>query len=281
MKALAAIALLCACVSAWAQSPVLDRIRQTGTINLGYVDGAAPFSMKGADGEPRGYSVDLCRSVAEGIREQLGVAKLAVRWTLLTLQNRLEAVRAGKIDLECSTTTWTLTRQQNIDFSLITFIDGVSIMSKSGTQFFRFADFEGRRIAVITGTTAVGVLEEALRRRSMKAEIVKVADRPQAIKLIEAGKVDGLASDRMALIGTVLREPGDTVFRLLDEDFSVEQYALAMPKGDHDFRLGVNRVLARLYRTGEIVPIYNRWLGPLGPPSALLTAAYFVQSVSE
>jgi ABC-type amino acid transport substrate-binding protein len=281
MKILAAIALFCACMSASAQSPVLDRIRQTGVIKLGYIDAAAPFSMKGADGEPQGYSVDLCRAIAEGIRKQFDIAKLAVQWTLLTLQDRLEAVRSGRVDLECSTTTWTLTRQESVDFSLITFIDGVSILSKSRSQLYKFGDFEGRRIAVITGTTAVGVLTDALRRRSIKAEVVPVANRPQALKMIESGEVDGLASDRIALIGTVLRDPGETVFRLLDEDFSVEQYALPLPKGNHEFRLAVNRVLARLYRTGDIAPIYNRWLGPLGPPSVLLTAAYFVQALSE
>jgi hypothetical protein len=43
----------------------------------------------------------------------------------------------------------------------------------------------------------------------------------------------------------------------------------------------VNRVLARLYRTGDIMQIYDRWLGRYGRPSTLLYATYFVQSLSE
>ena len=70
-------------------------------------------------------------------------------------------------------------------------------------------------------------------------------------------------------------------FKLLDEDFSVEQYALALPRGDHQYRLAVNRVLARLYRTGSIQQIYDQWLGKLGPPSLLLSATYFIQGISE
>jgi len=70
-------------------------------------------------------------------------------------------------------------------------------------------------------------------------------------------------------------------FTLLDQDFSIEQYALMLPRGDHDFRLAVNRVLARVYRSGEIEKIYGRWLGPLGPPSLLLSATYFIQSLAE
>jgi len=281
MKLFLAAVLFVAAVPAWAQSVLLDRIKQQGEVTFGYIDGATPFSLKDEKGEPQGYSVDLCRAIAEGIRTQLGLQKLQVRWTELTLQNRLEAVRSGKVALECSTTTWTLTRQQMVDFSLITFLDGVSLLSRSASELHKLADYEGKRIGAIKGTTSVGVLNDALKRRGMKAEVVIVSDRPSALKLMEEGKIDGLASDRIALIGSVLRDPGQTVFRLLDEDLSVEQYALALPRNDPDFRLAVNRVLARLYRTGEIAPIYNKWLGPLGPPSILLTATYFVQAISE
>jgi ABC-type amino acid transport substrate-binding protein len=54
-----------------------------------------------------------------------------------------------------------------------------------------------------------------------------------------------------------------------------------LPRNDHDWRLAVNRQLARIYRTEEIEKIYARWLGPLGPPSMLLSATYFIQSISE
>jgi ABC-type amino acid transport substrate-binding protein len=70
-------------------------------------------------------------------------------------------------------------------------------------------------------------------------------------------------------------------YKLLDQDFSIEQYALMLPRGDHDWRLAVNRVLARIYRSGEIEQIYGRWLGPLGPPSVLLSATYFIQNLAE
>jgi len=43
----------------------------------------------------------------------------------------------------------------------------------------------------------------------------------------------------------------------------------------------VNRVLAGIYRSGEIDRIYQRWLGPLGRPSLLLSVAYYLQGLSE
>ena len=264
-----------------AAAGTLDRIRSSGVIRMGYVDGAAPFSYTGDDKQPQGYSVDLCNEVAEGIRAQLGLSTLEKRWVRLTIQDRLEAVRTGRIELECSTTTWTLSRQKDVDFSLITFIDGATLLVAPNKDLLRFSDYKGRRIAVIRGTTTANVLNEALRVRGISAEVVLVSDRGEGVNLIRTGKVDGFASDRIALIEYVRRQPQPGVLRLLDDDFSLEQYAFAMPRNDHDFRLAVNRVLARIYRTGEIKKFYDRWLGPLGEPSVLLYATYFVQSLAE
>jgi ABC-type amino acid transport substrate-binding protein len=263
-----------------AQTGALDRIRQKGVITLGYIDGAAPFSSIGEDKQPQGYSVDICREIAVGIRAQLKLANLETRWVAVTIQDRLEAVRSGRVDVECSTTTWTLSRQAEVDFSLITFVDGGSILAKSGAGGGRLLDFDGKRVAVISGTTTEKALREGLAQRSIRAEIVTVKSRAEGLKLLEASKVDGFASDRTTLIGLVAGIPAGS-FRLLDEDFSIEPYALTLPRGDHEFRLAVNRVLARLFRGGEIVNIYNRWLGRLGPPSLLLSATYFVQGLAE
>ena len=264
-----------------AAAGTLDRIRQSGVITMGYIDAAAPFSFTGDDKQPKGYSVDLCNEAADGIRTQLGLSTLEKRWVRLTLQNRLEAVRTGKVDLECSTTTWTLTRQQDVDFSLIIFIDGATFLIPPKQDRIRFNDYNGRRIAVIRGTTTVNVLNSALKTRGIKADVVLVSDRAEGVRLLRDGKVDAFASDRLALIEFVRRQPEPGVLALLDDDFSLEQYAIAMPKGDHDFRLAVNRTLARIYRTGAIKQIYDRWLGSLGEPSVLLYATYFLQSISE
>ena len=264
-----------------AHGAALDQIRERGAITFGYVESAVPFSFVDRDKNPQGYSVELCREIANGIRTQLGLSKLDVRWIALTLQNRLEAVRTRRVDIDCSTSTWTLSRQKEVDFSLITFLDGATVLTYGAKDLFRLADYNGKRIAVVRGTTTVGVLQTALQMRSLAAELVPVSSRPEGLELLRAGKIDGFASDRIVLMGLVQNEATADRFRLLDDDFSIEQYALALPRGDSDFRLAVNRVLARLYRTGDIMQIYDRWLGRYGRPSTLLYATYFVQSLSE
>jgi glutamate/aspartate transport system substrate-binding protein len=265
-----------------AGAQTLDKIRKSGVISLGYIDNAAPFSWVDGNGEPQGYSVELCKTVADGIAAQLKRTGLKVRWVKLTIQDRIEAVRAGKVDLECSTTTWTLTRHRLVDFSLVTFVDGGSVLVKGeGAELRRLADFDGKRIAAISGTTTERALRAALTRQSVKTEIVSVKARDEGLALLREGQIDGFASDRTSLIGVVVTSGGGGTYKLLDQDFSIEQYALMMKRGDHDFRVAVNRVLAQLYRSRDIDKIYARWLGPLGPPSLLLSATYFIQALSE
>jgi glutamate/aspartate transport system substrate-binding protein len=279
---LSALLIASAALADPAAAQTLEKIRKQGSIKLGYVESAAPFSYVESDGEPKGYSVELCRSVVDGLAGQLKRESLKIQWVRLTLQNRIEAVRKKEVDIECGTATWTLSRQQLVDFSLITFVDGASLLLRAQSEVGRIADLDGKRIAVIAGTTTEPALRAALARQSVKAELVSIKTRDEGLALLGRNEVEALASDRTALIGVVVMGGGSSgSFKLLDQDFSIEQYALMLPRGDHDFRLAVNRQLARVYRSGEIEKIYGRWLGPLGPPSVLLSATYYIQSLAE
>jgi len=259
----------------------LAAIEKRGAIRLGYLQSAPPFSYAGGDGSPQGYSVELCKRVAENIRQDLKLADLKLQWVSLELQERIEAVRSGKVDIECGTTTWTLSRQQQVDFSLMIFVDGGTVLVSGKSDMLRIVDLNGKKIAVVPTTTTADSLQRALNSRMLNAEVIQVSNAEEGIAKVKSGAVDGYASDRVVLIGLGLASKNASHFRVLDEDFSVEPYALTLPRGDPDFRLEVNRALAKLYRSGEIEAVFDRWLGPLGRPSTLLTALYYLQGLPE
>jgi hypothetical protein len=59
---------------------------------------------------------------------------------------------------------------------------------------------------------------------------------------------------------------------MLAEDYlSVEAGALAMPRGDEEFRLGIDRALSHIYRSGEISTTFNRTFGDAKPGQVLQT----------
>lgn len=280
-QCLAALALLLAAAGAWAQAGTLDKIKRTGAIALGYREASIPFSYIGDDRQPAGYSVELCLRVAASVKRQLGLTELQVKWVLVTPGNRVEKLVAGEIDLECGSTTNTLSRQEQVSFSLLTFADGGSLLMKSGAGMAGLADMGGRRIGVVPGTTTERSLAEALARGKVKAEPVKLKDHAEGLVAVMEGKIDAYASDRVILVGLVLGSGNQKSLRLSEEMYSYEPYALMLRKGDPAFRLAVNRELARLYRSEEIYAIYDRWLGVLGTPGPLLKALYFLNGLPE
>jgi glutamate/aspartate transport system substrate-binding protein len=259
----------------------LKRIKDTRTIILGHRDSSRPFSFVGDDRKPAGYSVELCTRVASGIQQQLGVSDLAIKWVPVTVENRIRAVVSGTIDLECGSTTNTLGRQEQVDFSLMTFIDGGSLLATAASGVRAVGDLTGKRVAVIPGTTTETALTQALQKSFVTAQIVKVKDHADGLAALETGAADGYASDRVILVALLssARDPGQLV--LSEQYLSYEPYALMLRRNDAAFRLAVNRVLARLYRTGQVAQIVDRWFVPLGRPSSLLGAMYILNSIPE
>ena len=52
-------------------------------------------------------------------------------------------------------------------------------------------------------------------------------------------------------------------------------------RNDAAFRTAVNRALAGLYRSGEVLAIYDRWFGVLGKPSEALKGMYMLNGLPE
>ena len=260
----------------------LKKIKTTGTFAIGYRDSAPPFSFMGADKRPVGYSIDLCMNVASAIEKQLGIANLKLNWVPVTAENRVDMVAQGKVDIECSTTTATLSRQEKVDFSLMTFVDGGSLMSLADVDMGTGINgLTNKRIAVIPNTTTEKALAEFLKKQFITVQIVRIKDHAEGIAAIEAKKADALASDRGILIGLALTSKDPKRFALANLLFSYEPYGLMVRRNDAAFRLAVNRPLAALFRSGGIVSIYERWFAAFGKPSEAIQAMYLLNGLPE
>jgi ABC-type amino acid transport substrate-binding protein len=278
---LAAGAMLALTALTAVASPTLDRIRQGGTMTFAYRDGAAPFSFKDRESRVRGYSVELCVRVATAIQKELELPELKIEWVPVDATTRFDAVASGKVDVECGTTTMTLSRMKTVDFSVPIFVDGGSVLVRAKSKLARLDDFKGKRIAVIAGTTTEMTLARTLVRIGARATLVQVKTPAEGMAALMQGRADGYAGDRIVLASLRSRAADPAQLAFIGNDFSYEPYALMMRRDDPDFRLAVNRALAALYRSGDIDPIFQRWLAPLGLPGPLLHAMYYLNTLPE
>lgn len=257
----------------------LKKIRDSKSISLGYRTDSPPFSFV-AEGQPAGYSVDLCKRVAASIEQSLKAGPLAVKWVPLTAANRFDRVSDGTVDLECGNSSATLGRMEKFDFSNLIFIDGGAVLVQSDSTAGRLSDMAGKTIGVVAGTTTEPHLRAALKEKLIDAKVVTVKDEAEAMAALQDKKIDGYAGDRVKLVGIIVRVKGEGKFRLVQDDFTFEPYALTM-RHDWQFRLAVNRALSQVYRSGAIVEIYDRWLAPLGKAGPLLAAMFYLNATPE
>jgi len=258
----------------------LKKIKESGTFTLGYLTSAPPFSFPGPDKKPVGYSVDLCTQIASKIQQQLGV-NLKLNWVSVTTDNRLEMVAAGKVDIECGTTTASLSRQERVDFSLMTFVDGGGLLTKADFNLRAVADLADKRIAVIPGTTTEAALSKFLKEEFVTVQLLRVRNHVEGLAAVEKGLAEAFASDRGILAGLAVTSKDPSSFALPNILFSYEPYGFMLRRNDAAFRLAVNRALAGLYRSGGIVEIYDRWFGAFGKPSQAVQAMYLLNGLPE
>ena len=270
--------------SVLADSPTLARIAETGTIRIGYVPDAPPLSFDDEDGSVAGYSIDLCRHIASAIRFDLGLEKIEIEFRpLVTMEDLIEAVANGEVDIECGATTVTLSRRERVDFTLMTFITGSAILSRKDKAISSIDELDKKRIAVVAGTTTEDVVRRVAEVNDFRIKVVPIRTHDEGMELLNKRKVDGYASDRAMLIGQVFRNANAANnYTLTRSALSFEPYAFMIAHGDTGFRLAADRALASLYRTARIRRIYQNWFGRYGEPlSPIVEAMYQFQAVGE
>ena len=263
-----------------AAAGVLDKVRQDKTIRLAVRPDAPPFSYRDANGDPTGFMVDLCRAVATDLAAELNLNDLKVEFVPVTAEDRFDAIAAGKADLLCEPTTATLSRRQQVDFSIATFVDGASLLVK-GEGPATFGALAGKKVGVLAGTTTERSLRDTLASANIGAEVVPAKSHDEGIKMLEEGAIAAYFGDRAILAYLSRGAKDSSELRLANEYLSLEPYALALPRGDEDFRLSVDRALSHIYRSGGIAAVFAKTFGAEMQPSDTIKTLYLLSALPD
>ena len=245
----------------------LQQIKKTGKVKIGYRQDQPPMSFLDKDGKPAGYSIDLCKLIVTEIETKIN-GIVDIEYVPVTAAERFDALSDNRIDILCGSTTKTLSRSELVDFTQLTFATGAAFMALKGAQIMN--NFNGKKIGVVIGTTTADSLKTLFMETEIAADIVILNSTDEGLNALEKGKIDAFAADQVVLIGQILKAANPKSLEILPSLFTYEPLALAVRRNDADFRLVADRVISRLYRTKQIVPLYNKWFGKFSPemPSA-------------
>jgi polar amino acid transport system substrate-binding protein/glutamate/aspartate transport system substrate-binding protein len=258
----------------------LDDIRQSKTLRVAYREEAPPFAYKTAAGQPAGFMIELCQAVAKDLAQQLKIPDLKIAYVPVTSVNRVDAILQNKADLICDSLTQTVERRRVVDFSVPTFIDGATFAIRNdGPQ--DIAKLAGKKVGVATGTLTEQATRNSLAALHVNAEIVPYNSFEEAMVALEKGNISAYFAGRAMLTSMIKGNPAAARIMLASTFLTIEPFALAMRRGDGDFRLAIDTALSHIYRSGDITKIFISTFGDKDRPTPTLQALYMIATLPE
>ena len=241
----------------------LQRIKSSGAIRLGYRENALPFAFL-ANGEPVGYSIDLCNAIVQEVSAELGGRAVRVEYRPVTTQNRFSLLVSGDIDLECGSSTNTLERQERVAFSPVIFVTGTKLLVNRRSLVSNLRDLRSKWVVVTRDTTNAAIVGALSEKQRLRIKFLFGRDHDESFEILASGKAEAFANDDVLLHGLIANAKMSGDYRIVGDSLSYEPYGLAFRKDDFPFAEVVERTFQRIAKTGEMVRLYERWfLGPL------------------
>ena len=192
-----------------------------------------------------GIDVEICKAVAKELGKELAVEDVE-------FDSVLPSLIAGKAELAAAGITVTEDRKMMVDFSHPYVRTGIVFVFAKDRPFdaAKAEEAKGKRVGVQNGTTSADYVREKL------GQDPEMFDSPaSAFAAMKAGKVDVVIADIDPAKAVIKGEPDYAVSDLL----TVEEYAIAIKKGQPELLAVVNKVIDGLAASGRLEEIKAEW----------------------
>ncbi len=251
---------------AQALTGTLAKVKDSGTITLGFRDSSVPFSYLDDNQKPIGYAMDLCYKIVDAVKANLKLDKLDVNLNPVTSATRIPLIANGTVDLECGSTTNNLDREKQVAFTITHFVTANRFVSKKSSNLKTVDDLKGKTIVSTSGTTNIKQITEIGAQKHLDLNIIAAKDHAEAFLMVETDRAAAFVMDDILLYSLVAisKSPGDYVINA--DPLSVEPYGIMLRKDDAPFKAVVDAAMTNIYKSGAINAIYDQWfLKPIPP----------------
>jgi glutamate/aspartate transport system substrate-binding protein len=248
----------------------LKKIKETGSITIGYRESSIPFSYLDDQQKPIGYAIDLCNKIVDTVKTDLKMPNLKVTMQPVTSSNRIPLLQNGTIDLECGSTTNSTQRQQQVSFGPSYFVINVTAAVKKSSNINSIAALNGKIVSTTSGTTSVPLIKGYEKAKNTEVKEIYGKDHAEAFLLMADDRAAAFIMDDILLAGQIAnsKKPGD--YKILSsESLRQEPYSMMLRKDDPQFKALVDKSIGAVMKSGEINKIYAKWFTSPIPPKGL------------
>ena len=244
----------------------LKKIKDTGAITLGHRDSSIPFSYYDDKQQVVGYANDLCMKIVDAVKAELKMPKIDVKFNPVTSATRIPLMANGTVDLECGSTTNNLERQKQVAFTITHFVTANRYVAKKSSNIKSLKDLKGKTVVSTSGTTNIRWATEENARQKLGMNIIAAKDHAEAFLTVDTGRAVAFFMDDILLYSLVATSKNPSEWVIGSEAYSVEPYGIMLRRDDPAFKKVVDGAMTKLYKSGEITKIYDKWfLNPIPP----------------
>jgi len=263
-------AAICATLAAPAAAQqltgTLKKIKETGSITVGYRESSIPFSYLDDKQQPIGYAMDLCMKIVAAVKADLKMPGLKVQLQPVTSSNRIPLMQNGTIDLECGSTTNSVERQKQVSFGPTYFVINVTAAVKKNSKIKSLADLNGKTISTTSGTTSVPLLKKYQKTQNIEVKEIYGKDHAESFLLVADDRAAAFVMDDILLAGQIANSRNPSAYRIIPESLRQEPYSMMLRKDDPEFKALVDKTIGGVMKSGEIDKIYAKWFTSAIPP---------------
>jgi polar amino acid transport system substrate-binding protein len=251
MSAVVSMAIVGSIGAGVAMADTLSNIKERGKVVIGIQGDNPPFGFLETSGENNGYDADLSKLFAKHLGVELELV-------VVTNQNRIAALRTGKVDALFATLGISKKRAESLQYSIPYAEDSMPIIALADKKMSSFADLDGLTVGVPKGSTQ----ENTLPVVSPGTNMLSFDDDSSTIQALLSGQVDAIGTTQFAIGRFEEIAPGKFAEKMV---LATNYKGVGTILGDKGINETVNAFLEGLKSDGTIETLYQKWF-KLGQP---------------
>jgi glutamate/aspartate transport system substrate-binding protein len=248
----------------------LKKVKETGTIVIGYRDSSIPFSYLDDNQKPIGFAIDICLRIVDAVKKELKLDQLKVEFNPVTSSTRIPLLANGTVDLECGSTTNNPERLKQVAFTNTHFLTATRFVSKKASNLSSIDDLKGKTVVSSAGTTNIRQLTETNAARNLGINIIPAKEHAESFLMVETDRAVAVVLDDILLASFVAGSKDPNAYVMSKDAFSKpEPYGIMLRKDDPAFKKVVDAATGALYQSADGLKLYDKWFMQKIPPKGL------------
>lgn len=221
-----------------------------GELVLGFDDTFVPMGFKNSKGEYTGFDIELAKEVAKKIGKDIKLQP--IDWSMKEAE-----LNNGNIDFIWNGFSITDERKEKVTFSNPYLKNRQVIITLAGSSIKTKEDLKGKKIAAQDQSSAVDAIGDY---KSNFGELRTFSTNNEALIDLEAGRVDAVVADEI-LGRYYMKLKGEDKYKVLEDDFGKEEYAVGMRKNDTKLVEAFNNAFKEVVEDGKASEISIKYFG--------------------